>query len=210
MNFLDDFYDVLFKPRKAFTRLSKRTNIWVGLLIYLVVVVVANLSSINVISPTQLALNLEQWGFMVPPAFFEDINRIAPLMNVVSVITFGPLIFLGRAALLSLSTALLGGKNDSRSLGLALGYAQIPSVLVAPFALLDRAIPANFMGIVTFIIYIWVLVLRAVALSSTSGLSTGRAVLALLLPLLALLLSLIFFLLFFGAFFAPFILHYFG
>jgi hypothetical protein len=210
MHFLDDFYDVLFKPKTAFTRLSQRTNIGLGLFIYLVVVLVANLSSMDVISPSQLALDMEQWGFAVPADFFKDISRIAPLISAVSVLTFGPLLFLARTALLSLSAALLGGKNDSRSLGHALGYAQLPSVLVAPFALLDRALPFNVMGVIALGLYLWVLILRVAALSSASGLSTGRAVLALLLPLLALLLSVIFFLLFFGAFFAPLILQYFG
>lgn len=210
MHFLDDFYDVLFKPRTAFSRLSQRTNIWTGLLVYLVVALVANLSNINVLSPSQLAVEAEQWGFMLPPGFFEGLNRIAPLINVVSVLTFGPLVFLGRTALLSLSASLLGGRNDGRSLGLTLGYAQLPEVLVAPFALLNRAIPLNFMGIVTFGLYIWVLVLRVFAIQSACKLSTGRSVLALLLPLLALLLALIFFLLFLGAFLTPFLAQLFG
>jgi hypothetical protein len=210
MHFLDDFYDVLFKPKTAFARLSQRTNIWVGLLVYLVVVLVANLSSIDVISSSQLALEMEQLGFTVSPAIFESINRIAPLINAVSVLTFGPLVFLARAAFLSLSAALLGGKNDSRSLGLALGYAQLPSVLVAPIALLDKAIPFNIMGIASVGIYIWVLVLRSIALSSASSLSIRRSFLALLLPFLVLLLSLIIFLLFFGAFLAPFMIQIFG
>jgi hypothetical protein len=146
MHFLDDFYDVLFKPKTAFARLSQRTNIGLGLFIYLVVVLVANLSSMDVISPSQLALDMEQWGFAVPADFFKDINRIAPLISAVSVLTFGPLLFLARTALLSLSAALLGGKNDSRSLGHALGYAQLPSVLGGPLCPARQSPPLQCNG----------------------------------------------------------------
>ncbi len=201
MSFWDDFYDVLFKPVEGLKRIAIKANIWSGLLVYLGVTVIANLSTVRGFSPAQISEMSRGTG--IPVAFFEAIARAEPLLSLVLVLSFGPLIFLVRASFLSLAAHLLGKKGDVRSLGAALGYAQLPTVLIAPFSFLNRIIPLEIMGIVSISTFIWVFALRVLAVRSVFNLSTGRAILAILLPFLFLLAALLLFFLFFGAFLSP-------
>ncbi len=201
MGFLDDFYDVLFKPVEGLKRVATKANIWAGLLVYLGVIVIANLSTVRGFSPAQISEM--SMGTAISTAFFEAISGAEPLLSLVLVLSFGPLIFLARASFLNLAAHLLGEKGDVRSLGAALGYAQLPTVLIAPFSFLNRIIPLEIMGAVSVFTFIWVFSLRVLALRTTFNLSTGRAVLVIFLPFLFLLAALLFFFLFLGAFLSP-------
>ncbi len=208
MRFLDDFYDVLFKPKVGLQRVSEKGNIWIGLAIYLVVTVISNLSSLNAVPSEQFAQEMGLLGLTISPVFFERFSRTIPLLNTVIVLSLGPIVFFARTAFLSLIAQLFGGEGKVRSLGAALGYAQLPTVLMAPFSVLNRIIPTDFMGIVSLAIFIWVIVLRIIAIRSTFEFTTGKSAIVLFVPFLVLITSLIFFLLFFGAFLTPFIMEF--
>ncbi len=203
MTFLDDFFDVLLKPAAGFKRLAEGKNIYAGLLIYLGVVIISNLSSMNTVHPGEIARDMEQAGLVLPASFIGSLPQVLPFLSIITVLTFGPAFFLGRAALVSLSAALLKGEGDVRSLGLVFGYAQLPYILIAPASLLSRVVNFEFLGVVSAAIFIWVIVLRVIALRSVYNLSTGRSILAVFLPFLVVLLSLLFFFLFMGAFMSP-------
>ena len=203
MTFLDDFFDVLLKPAAGFKRLAEGKSIYAGLLIYLSVVIISNLSSINTVHPGEIARDMEQMGLVLPASFIGSLPQVLPFLSIITVLTFGPAFFLGRTALVSLSAVLLKGEGDVRSLGLVFGYAQLPYILIAPASLLSRVVNFEFLGLVSAAIFIWVIVLRVIALRSVYNLSTGRSILAVFLPFLVVLFSLLFFFLFMGAFMSP-------
>ncbi len=199
--FLDDFYEILFKPAQGMKKISQEKNIWQGLLIYLIISVIVSLST----STYQLRSLLTQdfSGIPMPIELTESMLRFMPFIDLLFKVTFGALLFLVWTAILHLSADVLGGENRGYRLGAVLGYAQLPYIIMAPVSLLARYVPFDLISVASIILFFWTLILRIIGLRETYNFSTPWSILCYFLPAAALILIVIIFLIITGAFFLP-------
>ncbi|PKM82291.1 MAG: hypothetical protein CVU88_03395 [Firmicutes bacterium HGW-Firmicutes-13] len=203
--FLDDFYEILFRPTQGMNKISREKTIWHGLLVYIGVSVIVSLSS-GSYHPDSLAGDLG--GLPFPVEVTENMLRVLPFFNVLLNVTFIPVVFLIWTSILHLTADILGGQNRSYRLGAVIGYGQLPYVFMAPVSLLSQYLPFDLIGIASLVLFLWSLVLKIVGLRETYGFSTSKAILSYFLPVGVLLVSLIIFVIFLSLFFAPFIAEF--
>ncbi len=199
--FLDDFYEILFKPARGMKRISQEKNIWQGLLIYVIISVIVSLST----SAYQLTSLLEQdfSSMPLPVELTEGMLRFMPFLDLLFKVTFGVLLFLTWTAILHLVADILGGENRSYRLGAVLGYGQLPYIFMAPVSLLARYMPFDLIALASFVFFFWSLALKIIGFRETYNFSTSRAILGYFLPAVSLMTIAIVFLIFIGAFFVP-------
>ncbi len=204
--FIDDFYDVLFKPVRGISRVAVERSIWHGLVIYLAVSLVSSLTAVATASAREFAGDLgEFWS----PEAMVLLLRSTPVLSLISILVFAPILLFLWSAILNFSSELLGGQGRGLRLATAIGYAQLPYILVAPLSLASRYMDIDVVGMATFVAFIWSIVLKIIAIRSVHSFTTGRAVLAYLLPALVLLTALIIFVLLLSAFLMPLLMEVF-
>ncbi len=200
--FLDDFYEILFRPSQGMKKISREKTIWQGMLVYIVISVIVSLSTGT--SPSEnMAGNLGALPFSVE--ITESMLRMLPFFNVLLNITFTPLFFLVWVSILHLTADILGGHNRSYRLGAVIGYGQLPFVFMAPVSILSQYIPFDLIGLASITLFLWSLILKIVGLRETYEFTTSKAILSYFLPVGVLFLSLIIFIILLSFFFAPFI-----
>ena len=199
--FLDDFYEILFKPVQGMKKISQEKNIWHGLLVYVIISVIVSLST----SAYQLGNLLEQdfAELSVPAEITEGMLRFIPFIDLLLNLTFGVLFFLAWTAILHLVAEIFSGENRSYRLGAVLGYAQLPYVFMAPLSLISRYAPFDLISLASIIFFFWTLVLKIIGYRETYGFSTSRAILCYFLPAAAFLLAILIFLIMALAFLMP-------
>jgi hypothetical protein len=204
--FIDDFYDVLFKPAKGFARVAAERTIWHGLVVYMVVSLVSSLTAIATANAGGYAG--DAGGFLSPEAM-AMLFRSSPALSLVSIIVFSPLLLFLWSAVLNFSAELLGGQGRGLRLGAAIGYAQLPYILVVPISLAARYLAVDIVGLAGFVAFVWSIVLKITAIRQVHSFSTRRAALAYFLPALVLIGALIIFILFLAAFLMPLLMEFF-
>lgn len=202
--FLDEFYDIIFKPQAGLKKVNETRGFWHGLIIYLLVLIITSLSTIPSALPEQISQELQATGLNVPFGAIESLARMLPLLNIFIIICFAPFFFILQVGVYNLIAEVLGGKSQGSNLAALWGYTRLPAILVAPFSVLFRFLNFELISIVTLITGIWILVIRIMAIKELYRFSTGRSILLYFLPYILLLSALIVFLLFFGAFLIPF------
>ncbi len=197
-SFLDDVYDILFKPSRGMEKVSREKNIWQGFLVYLVVSVIVTLSN----TASQAGQMIEEFrGFPVSPELMEGMARFMPFLNLPLI----PLYFFLFTAVLHLTVELLGGEGRISRLGAVLGYGHIPYIFMLPVSLAARYFPFNPTGFFSLAISIWALVLKVNGIRNVYNISLGRALVSYFLPFIFLFGLLVLFLLLAGILLGPFL-----
>lgn len=205
-NLIDDFYDVLFKPQAGMSRVVSERTVWQGLFVYLAVSLVSLFTAVGTADPAQISA---ETAGMLPPETVAQILRAQPLVGVIAILLFSPLVLFAWAAILQFSAGLLGGRGHSVTLAAAVGYGQLPYLLVAPVGLIDAALHTNLVSLATFVAFIWSMLLKIEAIKTVNGFSRGRAALAYFLPVLAFIAGVLVFTLLMGAVFMPILMQFF-
>lgn len=198
--FIDDFYDVLFKPALGIGRVVRERNVWHGLLIYLVVSLISSITAFSAGDPEGLAAEFSQ---IMPLETATALVQAWPLLNLFLVFALAPVMLFLSAAILQFSSELLGGQGRGVQLATGFGYAQLPHLLIAPFGLAARYLAFDIVGLVGFVAFIWSLVLKIETIHAAQGFSRRRATLAYFLPALVIAAAFIFLLLLLGSFLMP-------
>lgn len=197
-NFLDEIYEILFKPSLGMERISREKNIWHGFLVYMVVSVIVALSN----TANQTGKILEEFqDFPVPLELMQGMGRFMPFINLPLI----PLYFFLSVAVLHLIAELLGGEGRISRLGAVLGYGQIPYIFMLPVSLMGRYFPFDPTGAASLLIFLWALVLKVNGIRDVYNISSGRALMAFFLPYIVLFVLLVLFLLILGISVAPFL-----
>jgi hypothetical protein len=200
--FIDDFYDILFKPVLGMERIVRERTVWHGLLIYLAVSLVSTITTFGAMDTGDLAAEMTQF---ISPDAAAALLRSWPVLNLIFILIFTPFLLFLWTAVLQFSAELLGGKGRGLQLGAGLGYAQLPYILVAPFGLVARYLAFDVVGLISLVAFIWAVILRIEAIRAAHVLTRGRAALTFFLPLLALIAASIIFFLLVGSFLMPLI-----
>ena len=198
--FIDDFYDILFKPAVGMDRITKERSVWQGLLVYLAISIVSTITTIGATGTADFAGELTQF---VSPEVAATILRSLPVLNLLTILVFTPFLLFISAAVLHFSAELLGGEGKGLQLAAGLGYAQLPYILVAPFGLVARYLNINLVGVVSFVVFIWAIALKIEAVRAAFGFSRRRATLVYFLPFLAIVAAAIIFMLLMFSFLMP-------
>ncbi|UNC93692.1 Yip1 family protein [Candidatus Contubernalis alkaliaceticus] len=201
-NFLDDIYDILFRPSQGMEKISKKKNIWHGFLVYTVVSLIVSLAN----TANQTGQLLEEFQELsVPIELIQGMSRFMPFFNL----PFIPLYFFLSAAVLHLTAELLGGEGRVSRLGAVLGYGQIPYIFMVPISLITRYLPIDPTNLFSLIIFIWALVLKVFGIQAVYGFSSGKSLVTYFLPIIILTALLVLFMIFLAVIMAPFLGEFF-
>lgn len=198
--FIDDFYDVLFKPAKGMSRVSSQRSVWHGLLVYLAISLISAMTAVG--TGDSQAITEELTGFL-PQQTVSLLLQSWPVLNIIMILVFSPIVLFVWASILQFSSELLGGQGRGLSLAAVVGYAQMPYILLAPVGLISRYLPLNIMGVAGFMAFLWSLLLKIEGIRASHNFSRRRAALAYFLPLLILIVAAIIFFLLLGSFLMP-------
>jgi hypothetical protein len=204
--FIDDFYDVLFKPVKGINRVAAERTIWHGLVVYMAVSLVSSLTAIATSNPGEVAGEFA--NFWSPEAMALLLSS-SPALSLISIIVFAPILLFVWSAILNFSAELLGGQGRGMRLGAAIGYAQLPYILIVPLSLAARYLALDVVGVAGFAAFIWSVYLKITAIRAVHSFSLRRAALAYFLPAIVLLAAVIIFILFLSAFLMPLLMEIF-
>jgi hypothetical protein len=179
---LETTVSVVTEPVPTLRRLTRRPRIGWAVVVTLVVGALSGVVAL-VAGPSGTRA-----GFEVTPAMDQAFRAIG-LAFVVLGPVFGLIGLALGAGVLQVSSYLLGGRGGYAGLFTALGFAQVPQVFGIPVGALARLAGGPVLvlsGVVSFGLWLWSVVLAAVAVRENHDFSTGRAVAALLLPVGAL------------------------
>ncbi len=204
-NFLDEFYDILFRPKQGMRNIRQVKTLWHGLLVYLIVNVIGSLSTASY--QAQLLDVQELSQLPLPMEITEGFLGMLPFMELVAKITLGPLYFLAATAVLHLAASLLGGEKGNtgniQGLGAVLGYSYLPYIFLAPISLVARYVAFDLIQFASIIFFFWALILKVTGIREVYQFSSSRALLSYILPAGVILVALILFTLLSFLFFAP-------
>lgn len=165
-SFLDNFYEVLFSPDKAFSKLRENPPLFQGFLLVLFISILGPLLSFKVFNgPITLAwLSLSIFG----------------------AILFGVLSWLFFAFFLDLIASIFGQSGRIKTFLTLSAFALIPWIFLGPIELFKTAglvadIFAIFLGL---FVWLWVVILVIKAIIKTYQLSFGKTLTLILVPFL--------------------------
>jgi hypothetical protein len=182
---LDTLVGVLARPISTIRSICQERPIGWAIIVYLVVSVVTTVAWIR---PEMLAeLGLPEIGM---PAILVGIS----ITNIVTLVIF--------TAIAHLVASLLGGRGSYGGLFSGFAFASLPGIFAAPLAVIGLlpAVGVLLSGLGSFGITVWSIVLSILAVRENYLVSTGRAILILLLSLAVLMVVglLVMFLMFLG------------
>lgn len=164
---VDIIYGILFLPGKAMRDLAVDPPLGTAVLVFLAVSLLSALAA--TITPG------------MPSA-----GRLSASLLLLLILAFQFLGWFLGTAVLQLTAELLGGKGRGRTLLALLGLANLPMAFQPPAALIGRLAGSGAAELLlSTALGVWSLVLAAIAIRESHRVSTGRAVLVLLLPLVA-------------------------
>jgi hypothetical protein len=198
--FIDDFYDVLFKPSAGIARVVRERSVWNGVLVYLTVSLI---TSIATFGSGNTEILFGEWAQYLPPETMTSLIRSWPILNLILTIVLTPLLLFLWSAVLQFSAELMGGKGHGLQVAAGLGYAQLPYLLLAPFGLLARYLAVDIVSVASFAAFIWSILLKIEVLRAVHSFSRGRAALVYFLPVITLFVAMIFLMLLMGSFLMP-------
>ncbi len=151
-------YGVLASPVPTFRRVAKEAPVGVAIVILVLSSLVSAMSSATD-APWSYA------GMGMADAFLMQFGtRI--------------LVALVGIALVYLASGLFGGTGRFAAVFSAIAFAQFPGLLNGPIGLLDMVGVSRLVGLLSFGIGAWTLVLSVLALRESRGLTTGKSVLS--------------------------------
>ena len=198
--FIDDFYDVLLKPSQGISRVAKEREIWHGLFVYLAVSLIATIATFGAVNIDQ---TINQLKLIMTPEAAAAFVQVWPILNLMLIVVFAPLLLFAWSAILQFSSELLGGTGKGLQVVTGVGYSQLPFILVIPFGLVARYLGFNMIGLVSITALIWSMILKVETLHVVQGFSRSRAALAYFLPALTLITAIFIFLILVGSFLMP-------
>ncbi len=198
--FIDDFYDILFKPARGVSRIVAQRSAWHGLLVYLAVSLISAMAGYVAVDLRNVA---EELSGVMPQETVNLLLQSLPLLNVITILVFSPIILFVWSAILQFSSELLGGQGRGVSLAAGVGYAQMPYIILAPLGLISRYLSMDIMGLAGFAVFVWSFLLKIECIRAVHNFSKRRAVLSYFLPLLATVAVFIIFFFLLGAFLMP-------
>ncbi|MBT9130271.1 MAG: hypothetical protein DDT41_00544 [candidate division WS2 bacterium] len=171
---LETLVGVLARPTSTIRSICQQRPIGWAIIVYLV----ASLVSTIVWIETGF-YDLEGMG--LPDVGMPTIIVGSIIFNIVILVVF--------TALSHLAASLLGGKGGYGGLFSSFGFASLPGIFVAPLAVVGMLpmVGALLSGLGNFGVLIWSLALYILAVRENYLVSTGRAILILLLPTVVLL-----------------------
>ncbi len=168
--FIDYIYGTLTGPGKTMALLAVRRPVGMGIAVFMLVNVFSSLT----------ALLGEEWQ-----GLNGDLN-LAPAMPAIFMISFLVTFLLWFVGLgvYHLLAELFGGEGSIKSLIATQGFAQLPAILVVPFAFLSIFLGDWLAILATFCFGIWTLCLSVIGVRCSYGLSVGRSIMVVILPIL--------------------------
>ena len=170
-DFLENIYDVLFKPRAAMETIAEKKLTGQALVMF----------TIGMLVPVWAVYT----GIKGTPGV-PGIGSLFALHFICSLFFW----ILG-SSILNFIAELAGGRGTAVGLFAALGFSHLPRIAVIPLGVIAALLPDDLRGIafgvIGLIVVIWTLLLSVAAIRGAHGLSGAKAVLVLLAPLLALL-----------------------
>lgn len=162
-NILETIYDLMLKPRLGFRDITETRSLKQGLLIIVFSTIITTLGMWS-------GSDFQSKIFLIIIQLFGSL-----FMWVIS------------AAVFHLIAELLGGSGTVKQLLKATAFIAFLQILLVPVYLLAAFLPSNgaaIIGIATFLISIWSIVLDVLAIQSVYNVSGAKATLIFLLPLL--------------------------
>lgn len=166
--FLEIIYDVLFNPVAAMRQITDKKPVAGAFAAFLLSVGIPA-------AAVYFALKNEEWQKLFAIIF------LAQLIGSFLMWFFG-------AAVLSLVAEVFGGRGSSFALFVALGFTNIPRILIVPILVVAAVLPggvgAAVLAVASLAVIFWTMYLDVAAIMGSHGLSAVRALLVLIAPLI--------------------------
>lgn len=176
MSFTETIYGILFEPTVTLRTLADKKPYGRALLIFLTVTLLSILfeQALNVHTDHELLA-------MVPANAFWMINLFGVVLSIFLLMVI--------SGLLSLISEIIYGKFNAGGILVALCYASIPGILGPPLRYASSLAGIQWLGVVLAgLSMIWVLVLQVIGVRESLRVTTGQAILIMLLPLVVLVI----------------------
>jgi hypothetical protein len=178
LSFTETIYGILFEPTVTLRTLADKKPYGRALLIFLTVTLLSILfeQALNVHTDHELLA-------MVPANAFWMINLFGVVLSIFLLMVI--------SGLLSLISEIIYGKFNAGGILVALCYASIPGILGPPLRYASSLAGIQWLGVVLAgLSMIWVLVLQVIGVRESLRVTTGQAILIMLLPLVVLVILL--------------------
>ncbi|MFW0858693.1 MAG: YIP1 family protein [Dehalococcoidia bacterium] len=175
---LETLVDVLARPTSTIRSICQQRPIGWAIIVYLVVSLV---STVVMIETGDLDLE----GMGLPDLGMPAILGGTLIIGILTLVIF--------TALCHLAASLLGGRGGYWGLFSGFGFTALPGIFVAPLAVIGMLpiVGGLLSGLGTFGVSVWSLVLNILAIRENYLVSTGRAILIVLLPAVILIVLLV-------------------
>lgn len=170
MSITESIYGVLFEPAATLRDLAQEKPYGRALIIFIAVTLLSIIfeQALNVITDNEVLK-------MVPANAVWMINLLGSVLSV--------LLLLVISGLFSLISEIIYGKFNAGGIMVALCYASIPGILGPPLHYASSLAGLEWLGtVLALIAMIWVLVLQVIGVRESLQVTTGQALLIMLLP----------------------------
>lgn len=176
MSFTESIYGIFFEPTATLRTLADKKPYGRALLIFIAVTLL-NLvfqQALNVYTDNEILK-------MVPANAVWAFNLLGAALSVV--------LLLSISGLLSLISEIVYGKFNAGGVLVTLCYASIPGILGPPLHYASSLAGVQWLGaVLAGLSMIWVLVLQVIGVRESLRVTTGQAILIMLLPVIVLVL----------------------
>lgn len=170
MSFTETIYGVFFEPAATLRTLADKKPYGRALLIFLAVTLLSIIfeQALNVCTDNEVLK-------MVPANAVWMLNLLGSALSI--------LLLLVISGLLSLISEIIYGKFNAGGILVALCYASIPGILGPPLHYACSLAGIQWMGtVLAGLSMIWVLILQVIGVRESLRVTTGQAILIMLLP----------------------------
>lgn len=204
---LENIFGTMFSPASTFRRmLEERTSVTIAAIIVLIAAICSGVGSLLTQSAV-MSMFADLPGFEPVAPGFEEM-MFSPTVSLTLSVVGGFISWFVIAGILHLVAKVLGGKGVFTEMLVLLGFATLPNIFQAPIGLI-AVLSGSFAGAFISmglggILAIWILILDVLAIREAHKISTGRAIVTLVLPF-AVLTVLVFILVIIGIFLISFL-----
>jgi len=183
IDLLELVYGVLFDPTATMKKVALQLP--VGLTVLIVTIITLIVTSMGIFTFTRITGGVSPMYGM--GHLMTVIQSVIPLIIIFGLL-FGYLKWFVFSSVLHLTAEFLGGNGQARGVFIVAGLAGLPSIFIVPFQFLTLLLGSRsiavplLMGLAGFGILIWGAVILVIGLAQVHHLSTGRAVLVVLIP----------------------------
>lgn len=176
MSFTESIYGIFFEPTATLRTLADKKPYGRALLIFIAVTLLNLIfqQALNVYTDNEILK-------MVPANAVWAFNLLGAALSV--------LLLLSISGLLSLISEIVYGKFNAGGVLVTLCYASIPGILGPPLHYASSLAGIQWLGaVLAGLSMIWVLVLQVIGVRESLRVTTGQAILIMLLPVIVLVL----------------------